>query len=113
MPEASKAYPHTPDNRYFVVNGRLWRCSNPSLGSDRRQQLVTELMSARRAVRDAKGDAVPTAAARERVDRAKIALGERGPVWWSDGAPDYNRHKIENSPYAGWFGDGLDKIECE
>lgn len=34
------------------------------------------------------------------VDRAKIALGERGPVWWVDGAPDYNRHLLKNTPYA-------------
>ena len=25
------AYPTTPDGRYFVVRGRLWRCSNPNL----------------------------------------------------------------------------------
>ena len=31
---------------------------------------------------------------------AKVELGERGPVWWSDGAPDYNRHLIKNTPYG-------------
>lgn len=25
---------------------------------------------------------------------------ERGPVWWSDGSPDYNRHKAINTPYV-------------
>ncbi|GMM92223.1 hypothetical protein [Qipengyuania sp. MTN3-11] len=39
-------------------------------------------------------------AARARVHAAKLALGERGPVWWTDGAPDYNRHMIDNTPYA-------------
>ena len=29
-------------------------------------------------------------------------LGERGPVWWTDGAPDYHRVLVRNSPYAGW-----------
>ena len=29
--------------------------------------------------------------------------GERGPVWWTDGEPDWNRHLVKNSPYAGWF----------
>ena len=24
-------YPHTPDGRYFVVRGRLWRTSDPHL----------------------------------------------------------------------------------
>lgn len=34
---------------------------------------------------------------------AKIALGERGPVWWHDGQPDFNRHMAKNTPYADWF----------
>jgi hypothetical protein len=34
-------------------------------------------------------------------------LGERGPVWWRDGAPDYNRKLAKNTPYALWFA-GLD-----
>ena len=37
------------------------------------------------------------------VDKAKRALGERGDPWWSDGAPDWNRHLVKNTPYAGWF----------
>lgn len=44
--------------------------------------------------------------ARRRVDAAKRALGERGPVWWTDGAPDLNRHLARNTSYASWF-DGL------
>lgn len=43
------------------------------------------------------------AAARAAVDTAKVALGERGPLWWSDGAPDYNRKLVKNTPYAIWF----------
>jgi len=35
------------------------------------------------------------------VDEVKRALGERDEVWWSDGAPNYNR----NSPYAASFRD--------
>jgi hypothetical protein len=41
--------------------------------------------------------------ARQQVDAAKIALGERGPVWWTDGAPDVNRHMVKNTNYAAWF----------
>lgn len=37
------------------------------------------------------------------VDKAKRALGERGPVWWSDGAPDLNRHMARTGPYADWY----------
>ncbi len=62
-------------------------------------------MDARRAVRDAKGDEEALKSARKRVDAAKVALGERGPVWWDDGAPDYNRHMARNTPYAQWWKD--------
>ena len=41
--------------------------------------------------------------ARRQIDAAKIALGERGPVWWKDGAPDVNRHMAKNTSYAAWF----------
>ena len=60
-------------------------------------------MAARRAVRDARGDPAALSAARSQVDEAKVALGERGPVWWDDGAPDYNRRMAKNTPYADWF----------
>ncbi len=33
-------------------------------------------------------DAHAERAARAAVDAAKTALGERGPPWWDDGAPD-------------------------
>lgn len=95
--------PITPDGRYIVVRGRLWRTSNPALSEAERQTVVDELMDARRAVRDARGDAAKLAFARARVDAAKRRLGERGPVWWTDGAPDYNRHLAKNTPYARWF----------
>jgi hypothetical protein len=96
-------YPQTPDGRYFVVRGRLWRLSDPRLEPAERERLVRDLMAARRSVRDAKADAEAMKQARSRVDQAKRALGERGPVWWIDGAPDYNRHKAVNTPYEGWF----------
>jgi hypothetical protein len=41
--------------------------------------------------------------ARQAVQTTKIALGERGAVWWDDGAPDYNRHLAKNTPYAQWY----------
>ncbi|WP_426954769.1 hypothetical protein [Muricoccus radiodurans] len=62
-------------------------------------------MAARRAVRDAlrAGDDAALKAARAAVDAAKRGLGERGPVWWTDGAPDLNRRMAKNTPYAPWF----------
>lgn len=96
-------YPDTPDGRYFVVRGRLWRKSNPALSPTRHDELVKELMSARRDVREFKGDLQRLSEARGRVDAAKVALGERGPVWWDDGAPDFNRHLVADTPYADWY----------
>ncbi len=97
--------PVTPDGRYFVVNGQLWRCSNPNLDEGKRQRLVTDLMAARRAVKAAKasGDPEQMKAARSEVQIAKMALGERGPVWWEDGASDFNRYKVTNTPYEQWY----------
>lgn len=101
---APPAYPTTPDGRYFVVRGRLWRTSNPALPEDERQALVERLMRARRRVGEAKkaGDRDAERDARADVDAAKRGLGERGPVWWTDGAPDYNRRMVANTPYADW-----------
>jgi hypothetical protein len=93
---AGSAVLRTPDGRYIVVNGRLWRASRPDLSDAERDRLVVELMNARRAVRDAQ-DALNASAlrrARRKVQSAKVALGERGPLWWTDGAPDYNRHLV-------------------
>ncbi len=100
-------YPVTPDGRYFVVRGRLWRCTDPGIDASLRDAFTRELMSVRRAkqeaIRQADAASREAARARARVDVAKRALGERGPVWWTDGAPDYNRHMARNTPYATWF----------
>ncbi|WP_235512349.1 MULTISPECIES: hypothetical protein [unclassified Sphingomonas] len=87
------------------MRGRLWRLSNPALPAATREALVKDLMAARRAVGVAKraGDRDAETAAHAAVDRAKHALGERGPVWWNDGAPDLNRHMARTTPYADWF----------
>ena len=92
----------TPDGRYIIVRGRLWRATNPNLPEKERQRLVNELMDARRAVGAAlrAGDAAAEKAARAKVHAAKVALGERGLVWWNDGAPDYNRKLVKNTPYG-------------
>lgn len=97
-------YPVTPDGRYFMVRGRLWRCTNPALPEALREQLTKELMAARRQVGVAKraGDADALREARQQVHAAKVALGERGPVWWDDDAPDFNRRMARSTPYAAW-----------
>ena len=103
--DPSTPAPVTPDGRYIVVRGRLWRRANPALDADQRRALTAELMGARRAVGTAlrSQDGAALAAARARVNEAKIALGERGPVWWSDGTPDQNRRMARNTDYADWY----------
>ncbi|MFW2343199.1 hypothetical protein [Brevundimonas sp.] len=98
-------YPTTPDGRYFVVRGRLWRATNPALPEREREPLVKALMVARREVGRARkaDDRAALVAAGQAVDAAKVALGERGPVWWTDGAPDFNRHMVRTTPYADWY----------
>jgi hypothetical protein len=62
-------------------------------------------MEARRTVGVAKrkNDGALLRAARQEVEAVKVALGERGPAWWDDGSPDYNRHLAKNTPYARWY----------
>lgn len=97
--------PHTPDGRYIVVNDVLWRAARPDLTDERRAELVKDLMDARRAVGAGQraGDAAAVRQARAAVQSAKVALGERGEPWWDDGAPDWNRYKVKNTPYAAWW----------
>jgi hypothetical protein len=59
-------------------------------------------MDARRAVKAAKGngDGEALGTARRAVDSAKRGLGERGPVWWTDGEKDWSRCLVKISPYA-------------
>lgn len=95
----------TPDGRYLIVRGRLWRATNPKLDATERQALTARLMQARRDVAKANRaqDASLLRKARAEVQAAKLGLGERGPVWWDDGAPDYNRKLAKNTPYGQWF----------
>lgn len=99
---AAKEHLTTPDGRYLIVNDRLWRCADPTIPWETRQGFVKELMKARRAVAVAK-TAHEMKLARAEVDRAKNDLGERGPVWWMDGEPDYTGKKVQDTPYAEWF----------
>lgn len=69
---------YTADGRYIVVDGRKWRATNPAIPENLRQELVDELVSARRAVRSKEPNA------RYRVGNAKVAHGERGAPWWEE-----------------------------
>jgi len=70
-----------PSIAFITVGGRRWRTSDPSIPQQFRQELVNELMAARRAIRDAKNPGA-LRSGRRRVHDAKVALGERGHGWW-------------------------------
>lgn len=95
----------TPDGRYLIVRHRLWRAANPALSAETKAEFVNALMTARREVGSAlrNKDDARLAQARGAVHAAKLALGERGPVWWTDGTPDFNRTLVKNTPYAAWY----------
>jgi hypothetical protein len=84
----------TPDGRYLVVRGRLWRATNPHLSEKDKERLVGALMNARRQMRGQRS-AENRAAAKAAVDAAKVALGERGPVWWKG-----RRARLQSAPSA-------------
>ncbi len=80
----------TPDGHHVVIKGRKWRATDPDLPEEVAEALRKELMSARREVGRAlrAEDAGAERAARDRVQRAKVALGERGTPWWEQSAAD-------------------------
>lgn len=78
----------TDDGHHVIIDGRRWRATDPSIPEKFRQELVDELMAARRAVRAAEPDA------RRRVHDAKTALGERGAPWWEDRAGEAFEERI-------------------
>lgn len=53
--KTEKSFLETPDGRYTVVRGRLWRKTNPQLPEDEKKRLVADLVSARRAVKESAG----------------------------------------------------------
>ena len=95
-----KDRPVTPDGRYLVSRGMLKRCTNPTLDDQVRRKAVKKLMQGRM-----QGDSAA-------VLSAKTALGESGPVWWEDGAPDYSGVAPADSPYMQWW-NTLDSTEQE
>ena len=88
--QAADGPERTPDGRYVIINGRRWRATDPEISDDAAAVLRRELMSARRAVGAALKADDPQAerVARDRVQRAKVALGERGTPWWEQASEE-------------------------
>ena len=71
----------TPDGRYLVIDGRRWRATDPAIPEERRAELTRILRAWRREVRRVRGTDGERSA-RDGVQAAKVALGERGTPWW-------------------------------
>ncbi|MDB4977645.1 MAG: hypothetical protein JWN48_5986, partial [Myxococcaceae bacterium] len=98
----------------MLIDGRAWRRSDPRIPAAFRQELVNELMSARRAVQTALRSTDPEAerAARSRVQDAKLALGERGAAWWETPTEAQLQTRIEATVRALLRHRGTDKTIC-
>ncbi len=94
----------TPDRRYVVIRQRLFRAGDPSLPVSARRAYVNRLEMAQQEARQAHEGRDPVALRRAQLaaDDARAQLGERGPVWWDDGAPDLSWCRVASSPYASW-----------
>lgn len=86
----------TEDGHYVVIKGRRWRATDPLIPEDVAAELRRELMRARRAVGAAlrAQDEVAERAARDQLQAAKTALGERGEPWWEQ-TPEERREGWE------------------
>ena len=93
--EQSEAVRKTDDGRFVVISGRRWRATDPEIPEDVAAVLRTALMAARRDVGRALRSGDDPAAARARVQIAKVALGERGTPWWEQ-TPDQRRRRWEH-----------------
>ena len=91
-----------PPSAWIEIDGRRWRATDPRIPDALRQELVDALMDARRAVAAARRDADPDAEAeaRRRVQRAKVALGERGSPWWDRGDGEVDAERAEATVLA-------------
>jgi hypothetical protein len=72
---------YTDDGRYIVVDGRRWRATDPDIPPGRAAELRSALMAWRRQVKAVRGTPAERQA-RDGVQAAKVALGERGTPWW-------------------------------
>jgi hypothetical protein len=87
MPHAGGVTEHTDDGRYILVAGRRWRATDPMIPPERSAELRSALMAWRRQVRAVRGTEAERSA-RDGVQAAKVALGERGCPWWEQTAAE-------------------------
>ena len=76
---AGLKHPVTPDGRYFVVRGRLWRLADPAIDPARKAALVHDLVAARRAIKDAKCVGDSGSDVKNEMRRYKKGTAKSGP----------------------------------
>ena len=114
QPDPSPQPERTEDGRWLVVDGRRWRATDPAIPDALRAELVASLMDARRAVGAARRHEDPEAeaAARGRVQAAKVALGERGDPWWEPPTPSGRHDRLAAAVLALADHRGPDGTTC-
>lgn len=93
---------HTPDQRYIIVRGRLWRAANPGLPEEKRARLVAALMDARRAVKQARAETARLNAGIVRRDGDHRGWHMPSPAAVSNQAQITHSHKIGGLKAAPW-----------
>ena len=112
--EAAAQVDPTEGGRWIVIDGRRWRATDPSIPEPLRQELVNNLMAARRGVGSARraGDDAAERLARAQVDDAKFALGERGEPWWEPPSEGGRRRRARATVRALSGGRAPDRTIC-
>ena len=112
--EAAAQVDPTESGRWIVIDGRRWRATDPSIPEPLRQELVNNLMAARRGVGSARraGDDAAERLARAQVDDAKFALGERGEPWWEPPSEGGRRRRARATVRALSGGRAPDRTIC-
>ncbi|MGB3672908.1 MAG: DUF3253 domain-containing protein [Candidatus Nanopelagicales bacterium] len=112
--EAAAQVDPTEGGRWIVLDGRRWRATDPSIPQSLRQELVNNLMAARRGVGSARraGDDAAERLARAQVDDAKVALGERGEPWWEPPSEGGRRQRARATVRALSGGRAPDRTIC-
>ena len=91
---------HTADGRYIVVGGRRWRATDPMIPAERAAELRSVLMAWRREVKAVRGTTAERRA-RDGVQAAKVALGERGTPWWEQSEAERQQRWETEVPLPG------------
>jgi hypothetical protein len=81
LPDPGGVTERTDDGRYILVGGRRWRATDPMIPEERSAELRSALMAWRREIKAVRGTEAERSA-RDGVQAAKVALGERGRPWW-------------------------------